>query len=397
MRLIFCHILTGRRHSERTRKCARTLLTTLLTTIIGAIGVIGASAETISQKQSKQLAQKFFDIALGESAPPVKYIYNGKRLTTDRLFTPFYLYNGPRGGFVIISAENKVFPILGYSLKSTFDPDKISDTEEALLRNYALDIEEVRYNPEVPEKAISAWRDYDGYVHDLLTAPYDATDPTITPEEAHATLDMLWTTDAGLDSYADLYTPEQWQEMVDSELARRKSAAIGYIDNKGLHPAVVHGKKGDYYRIRLDDANDWLMRLQAGELAGDRQLLATIAPTYKAPEPSEEIPFAYYDGFMAERAAQQAREEEEMTLLEQKPVVKPIGAGHYDIIIPEEARIAFIYNIGGIQIGRRTYKGGPGGTGTNVAHINIEAEPTGFYFVLLLGESGKPYGFKIYR
>ncbi|MDE6010724.1 MAG: Spi family protease inhibitor, partial [Muribaculaceae bacterium] len=73
-------------------------------------GATPLMAETVSQKQAKELAQKFFDQAYHERTAPVSLVYNGKKLTTDRLFTPFYVYNQPRGGFVMISAENKAFP-----------------------------------------------------------------------------------------------------------------------------------------------------------------------------------------------------------------------------------------------------------------------------------------------
>ena len=32
-----------------------------------------------------------------------------------------------------------------------------------------------------------------------------------------------------------------------------------------------------------------------------------------------------------------------------------------------------------------------------MAHINIESEPAGFYFAIIYGESGYPYGVKLYR
>lgn len=363
--------------------------TVILSCVLAAAS---ASGETVSQKMAKEYAQQFFDVAYGESVAPVKFVYNGKRLTTDRLFTPFYVYNEPRGGYVVISAENKTFPILAYSLKESFDPDRLGEKETAILRNYATDIENIRYDSRIPEEAIHAWGDMEAYIKGLLNAKYESTDPTITMEEATSTLEHLWNTDAGLDSYADLYTPSQWQEMVDNELSTRRSAAIGYIDQKGLHPVVVYGKKGDYYRIETDGRNDGYYRLMASELLGDRQLLSTLNPTYKAEEMEETAPFTFYEEFA--RSAAREREEAEarrLDPLQGKPMVKNIGGGHFEVILPEEVQLAMLYNINGSHIGRRTYKN------TNTAHINIEGEPTGFYFALLIGESGKPYGIKLYR
>ena len=79
-------------------------------------GTVSAHAETVSQRQAKHIAQQFFNAAYGRVMGEPKLVYNGRRLTTNSLFPPFYVYNLQAGGFVVISAENKAFPILGYDL-----------------------------------------------------------------------------------------------------------------------------------------------------------------------------------------------------------------------------------------------------------------------------------------
>lgn len=114
-------------------------------------------AETVSQKEASRIAEKFFNAAAGQVMAKPKLVYNGKRLTTDRLFSPFYVYNHPKGGFVIIAAENKAMPILGYSLKSNFDPEHVDALQQKLLSEYARDIEYIRYDSRIPFEAIEAW------------------------------------------------------------------------------------------------------------------------------------------------------------------------------------------------------------------------------------------------
>ncbi len=351
-------------------------------------------AETVSQKAAKQYAQRFFDQAYHEHTAPVKLAYTGKRLTTDRLFTPFYVYNQPRGGFVIISAENKAFPILGYSLKSNFDADRLSESERGWLKGYAQDIELIRYDSRVPEEAIKAWTDFPQYLVGLLEAPYSATDPSITASAAEAGLDeLLYSTDSADDGYfSALYTPAQWEEIVGMQLAGGKDVAIGYVDvRKHLYPGVVHGRKGDYYRIAFERPNDWLLRLMPAEFLGERQVALLSSPKASEEEEPEEQPFEFHDSFMAEIASTAAYAEDRRMALQNEPVIRSAGAGHFDILLPENAELAMIYNLNGSHIRRFTYDGQP------VAHINIEAEPPGFYFALIFGESGRPYGIKLYR
>lgn len=353
-----------------------------------------AYGETVSQKQAKAMAQSFFDEAYHEATAPVKLVYNGKRLTTDRLFTPFYVYNQPRGGFVIISAENKTMPVLGYSLKSSFDEDNLSETERAWLKGFARDIELIRYDDRVPEKAISAWTDYPKYVAEILSAPYDATDVTLSFSDVAPDLtELLYTTDRSLDgNFSAVYTPAQWSAVVASHLANEGNVAIAYVDEaKEMFPAFVHGRKGDFFRIRFDRPNDWLMLLTPAEFLGDRQIALLSKPSYVAPEEEEEPSFEFYDSFVTETRALAEEEETRMSALPTEPIVKSAAAGHFDILLPENARLAMIYNLNGSHIGRATYSGQP------VAHINIEAEPAGFYFAIIYGESGRPYGIKLYR
>ena len=352
-------------------------------------------AETVSQKHAKTLAQQFFNQAYGEVTAPVKFVYNGKKLTTDRLFTPFYVYNHPRGGFVIISAENKTFPILAYSLKSTFDADNLSEGEKGWLKGYAHDIEMIRYDSRVPEEAVAAWTDYPTFVMSVLDAPYEATDPKITYEEAEESLNyILSSPDGPTDGNFSLYyTPAQWKDMIDVELASRQSVALGFVDmRKVLYPGVVHGRKGDYYRVAFDRRNDWNVRLMPAEYMGERQVAVIGAPSYVAPAEEEQPAMAYYDSYAADfRKAAATTEVESDIDVNGTPIVRAAGGGHFDILLPENARLAMIYNLNGSHIGRATYKNTP------LAHINIEAQPRGFYFAIIYGESGRPYGIKLYR
>lgn len=128
-------------------------------------------AETVGQKEAKAMAQKFFNESKNYVTPPVTYVYNGKDLTTQRLFTPFYVFNSPSGGFVVVSAENKAFPILAYSLKETFNKDKMTPMVRSILTDFSRDIEMIRYDSRIPSDAIEQWATYPEVVFDMLKNP----------------------------------------------------------------------------------------------------------------------------------------------------------------------------------------------------------------------------------
>ncbi|MDE5586399.1 MAG: Spi family protease inhibitor [Muribaculaceae bacterium] len=128
-------------------------------------------AETIGQKEAKSMAQKFFNESRNYVTPPVAYVYNGKDLSNQRLFTPFYVFNSPSGGFVVVSAENKAFPILAYSLKENFDKDRMTPMTRDILTDFSRDIEMIRYDSRIPSDAIEQWATYPEVVFDMLKNP----------------------------------------------------------------------------------------------------------------------------------------------------------------------------------------------------------------------------------
>lgn len=350
-------------------------------------------AETVSQKEASRIAQTFFNAAHGQLMGKPNLVYNGKRLTTDRLFSPFYIYNLPKGGFVIISAENKAMPILGYSLKDNFDPDAMGEATKALLSGYARDIEYIRYDSRVPEEAIATWNDINSYIGNILTSVYTATDPVFSLEEAAELISNVETSGHVEDYSSDIFSPSQWRDVIDDELTASKSVAIGIVTDKEIVPAIVHGQKGDYYRIELDGRNDWLMRLMATEYLSGGQVAFLANPFDSQQEDEEEAAFLLHDDFM-----KQVKEEEEsrLRMFEERinsvePVIRAVGGGHFEIRLPEKVIMARIYNMNGMMVNRHTY------SDTDTAVISLDGSPYGFYFVILNGESGKPYGFKLYK
>lgn len=353
----------------------------------------GAKAETVSQKQAQQLAQLFFNEATGRVTAPPKLIYNGRRLTTNRLFTPFYVYNSPLGGFVIISAENKAYPILGFSLKENFDPETLGETETALLKSYALEIEFVRYDSEPIEETVKAWQEYDSYVFNLLHAPYIATDPDITVAETEIAIENAIEKETAI--YSDIYTPEQWEDLIKDELKVRISVPMALIGDNRIYPMTVYGLQGNYFRIEMDRRNGWLMRLNATDVIS-ANMVTTLTTYVEEEEPAEEEPaFAVHDEFLDEVASIEAkRGSEPMTdgiSISEEPSIRAHGGAHYEITLPENGALALVYNISGSLLNR--IKTGD----TQKVNIDISAEPSGFYFVTVIGESGEPYGFKMVR
>ena len=211
-----------------------------------------SNAESVSRKDAQRFASAFFNEANGMVMAQPKEVVFGRGLTTDRLFTPFYIFNHPKGGFVIISAENKTFPILAFSLTDKFDSSKIDPAIQAILTTYARDIENIRYDSSIPTQAIESWTDYSGYIDDILksikgTHEYEKV---FFKENVQTLIDSIADLEDNYRFSCELFSPDQWKEIVFGEIKEKGSLPLGFRNIKGNFIGVLgKGFSGDYLMI----------------------------------------------------------------------------------------------------------------------------------------------------
>lgn len=305
----------------------------LLICVLVVFCISFSNAETVSQKEAMRLAQTFFNSLYGEVTAPPKLIWNGRQLTTDRLFNPFYVYNSPKGGFVIVSAENKAYPILGYGKNTQFSREKLGDEKNDLLSQFAHEIELIRYDSRIPTSAQFAWQNLSQYIDRVVNNPYNTSE------------------------FQNL--PENKKDKIE----------------------------------RIDRRNGWVIMPSAVEFAlYDPDDFRDITLDDLLEEP-EEIPFSFYEDFI--KTVEQENLAREMELEEMlsptQPIVKSLGGGHFEITFSENITLMRVYGINGALGAERYYKGTP------VLNIDISMLVPGFYAGIVLGESGKIYGFKLYK
>lgn len=301
--------------------------------VVAVIIPLPGHSENISQKQASKIAEAFFNEAYGQYVAAPKFVWNGRQLTTDRLFSPFYVYNHPRGGFVIISADSKAFPVLGYSLTSGFEKDKLTEEEKELLKQYAHEIELIRYDSRIPERAVAAWQNLPLTINRAIHNPYD--------------------------------TPEF--EALDED-SREIIEAIDRRNNSIMMPTAVEFPIYDASLYRDYTLDDVL-------------------------EPAEEIPFSFYNSFIeeikGEENARLAKIEEILSPTD--PMIEMLGGAHFVITFPVEVIKTSIYSLQGTRMQEKYYKD------TNVINLDLSSLPSGFYVMMALGDDGRVYGFKLFR
>lgn len=135
-----------------------------------------ASARTLSQQEAAEYACKFFGNTTSSS---IRQVWTGSSTESPA----FYAFNRVDGGFVIISAEDAVTPVLGYSYTGNFRVDGMPSNLRGWFSGLEKDIKTVR------DKKIKACNDVraewanigaktkGGKSVVLKTAEWDQSDP----------------------------------------------------------------------------------------------------------------------------------------------------------------------------------------------------------------------------
>ena len=192
------------------------------------------------------------------------------------------------------------------------------------------------------------------------------------------------------------YQPSQWVTMVGDELRSQRNVVMAIATPQGdLMPAVATGRRGDYFRLRFNEQpSDAMYRLLPTEIISTGEM-AILTNPIGAPEEftAQEIPFEFYDSFIEEtkREEENRRNAINEVLEPTGPIVEWQGSGQFSVYLPEEAAQAIVYNVSGMRVDERTYRD------TNLAQIDLSAQPAGFYIALIRSKSGHTYSLRLYR
>ena len=128
-------------------------------------------AERIDQEVAHKIAQTvvngYSQGKLRSSSRQLSLVYaaatgvEGRTLrsATDLKEADYYVFNvAADGGFVIVSGDDRVYPVLGYSDKGRFDPDNIPINLRGMLAYYQKEIDyAVSENLEATDAIRSEW------------------------------------------------------------------------------------------------------------------------------------------------------------------------------------------------------------------------------------------------
>ena len=112
--------------------------------LIGIVLFQSLIAKKVETTKAKNIAKNFYYERV-QQFKPVKYhqlfLYKSEQ-NSQKENPSFYIFNvGQNDGFVLVSADDAVVPVLGYSFSGTMDLEKIPPALDFVLENYKNQIQ----------------------------------------------------------------------------------------------------------------------------------------------------------------------------------------------------------------------------------------------------------------
>lgn len=107
--------------------------------LLAGVFCSGAMAQSVDYGTAKKIAENY-----------CHQMKDGKNFTVSESYTQqhngntvYYIFNFKEGGFAVVSADEKVNPVIAYSTENTFDLQMKNPALKSWMLNYAAEIEEV--------------------------------------------------------------------------------------------------------------------------------------------------------------------------------------------------------------------------------------------------------------
>lgn len=119
-------------------------------------------SEPIDKATAISVARNYYAAVTNKTAPPALVTYQAQfssSLSSSDALTAYYVVNFADEGFVIVSADDRVRPILGYSDQGAFDRQLLPDNLQFMLDEYTREIQAIVESPSTDNSVTGrAWK-----------------------------------------------------------------------------------------------------------------------------------------------------------------------------------------------------------------------------------------------
>lgn len=136
-------------------------LSRIATTLLISLVALNVFAKPVTVEKANQIGQSFFAqtvsatgmLKTSKSTVSLKYVLAAEGITLQQpakasadTIVPYYIFTTDSAGYVIISGDDRVIPVLGYAERGNFDPDNIPPAMQKWLEGYKSEIRYVIEN-----------------------------------------------------------------------------------------------------------------------------------------------------------------------------------------------------------------------------------------------------------
>ena len=123
--------------------------------ILLCLSTLTLTASPVTPEEGLTAATHFMKSQLGTAPIAMQLVQTGQSRSREVLTDCYYIYN-VENGFVIVSADTRVRPILGYSTEGVFNPADVPFGMQELLDSYTDEIEAIVANVAEPDAQLQA-------------------------------------------------------------------------------------------------------------------------------------------------------------------------------------------------------------------------------------------------
>ncbi|MBN1199026.1 MAG: C10 family peptidase [Bacteroidales bacterium] len=136
-------------------------------TLLFSLFMIGITLSVFAKKveveQARQTGINFYfeRININQSVPFEALAITGETVVADNGITAFYIFNIGEHGYIIVTADDQLYPVIGYSFETTWSSEEIPPHVQFWLNNYKGEILEAITNGYPADQNITdAWARY---------------------------------------------------------------------------------------------------------------------------------------------------------------------------------------------------------------------------------------------
>lgn len=199
----------------------------LLTVVISSLAIVNIWAEFVTPDRASQLAAGF--MKMGVTPVAQQHVSQRASARGGRVEPEYYVFNNPSGGWVLISADDRVAPVIAYSATGQFDADRMPVNVAEWMDGICGVIDSVRLTvSRADARVVSMW-------NELSAAGYDDADDQLVLETA------AWGQDSPYNQYCPIASDENVRAYVGCV-----ATAMAIVMKYHSWPEHGTGVVGDY-------------------------------------------------------------------------------------------------------------------------------------------------------